>query len=143
MTTPDFHGAERAMSLALSTAEVLPSMVNYINAHATSTKEGDISETNAIKSVFGENAKNIKISATKSMTGHLFGAAGGAEAIITLKAMENNLVPPTINLENPDEKCDLDYTPNAAVKHDIEYAVSNGFGFGGHNASLLFKKFHK
>ena len=143
MTTPDFHGAERAMSLALSMAEIQPSRVNYINAHATSTKEGDISETNAIKSVFGENAKNIKISATKSITGHLFGAAGGAEAVITLKAIENGLVPPTINLKNPDEKCDLDYTPNTAVKHDIEYAVSNGFGFGGHNASLLFKRFDK
>ena len=142
MTTPDFHGAERAMNLALSTAGVHPSSVNYINAHATSTKEGDISETNAIKSVFGESVKNLKISATKSITGHLFGAAGGAEAIITLKAIENSLVPPTINLKNPDEKCDLDYTPNIAVKHDIEYALSNGFGFGGHNASLLFKKYH-
>ncbi len=143
MTTPDFHGAERAMNLALSIAGISPSKVNYINAHATSTKEGDISETNAIKSVFGENAKNIKISATKSITGHLFGAAGGAEAIITLKAIKHSIVPPTINLENPDEKCDLDYTPNTAVKHDIEYAVSNGFGFGGHNASLLFKRFDK
>ncbi|MCP1225348.1 beta-ketoacyl-ACP synthase II [Sebaldella sp. S0638] len=141
MTTPDFHGAERAMNLALSTAGVHPSSVNYINAHATSTKEGDISETNAIKSVFGENVKNLKISATKSITGHLFGAAGGAEAVITLKAIENSLVPPTINLKNPDEKCDLDYTPNTAVKHNIEYALSNGFGFGGHNASLLFKKY--
>jgi 3-oxoacyl-[acyl-carrier-protein] synthase II len=143
MTTPDFHGAERAMNLALSLAGVAPEQVNYINAHATSTKEGDISETNAIKSVFGNSVKNIKISATKSVTGHLFGAAGGAEAIITLKAMENNLVPPTINLKNPDERCDLDYTPNIAVKHEIEYALSNGFGFGGHNASLLFKKFEK
>ena len=142
MTTPDFHGAERAMNLALSTAGVHPASVNYINAHATSTKEGDISETNAIKSVFGESVKNLKISATKSITGHLFGAAGGAEAIITLKAIENSLVPPTINLKNSDEKCDLDYTPNIAVKHDIEYALSNGFGFGGHNASLLFKKYH-
>ena len=143
MTTPEFHGAARAMSLALSSGNILPSQVNYINAHATSTKEGDISETNAIKAVFGESVKNLKISATKSSTGHLFGAAGGAEAVITLKAMENNLVPPTINLKNPDEKCDLDYTPNIAVKHEIEYALSNGFGFGGHNASLLFKKFNK
>ena len=143
MTTPDFHGAERAMKLALSTAKADPSEINYINAHATSTKEGDISETNAIKSVFGENAKKLKISATKSITGHLFGAAGGAEAVITLKAIETGIVPPTINLKNPDEKCDLDYTPNIAVRHNIEYALSNGFGFGGHNASLLFKKYHK
>lgn len=141
ITTPDFHGAERAMSLALSMTDLSPSYVNYINAHATSTREGDISETNAIKSIFKENIKDIKISATKSMTGHLFGAAGGIEAVITLKAVQENIAPPTINLDNPDEKCDLDYVPNTAVQHNITYALSNGFGFGGHNASLLFKKY--
>ena len=140
ITTPDYHGAERAMDLALQMANILPSQVDYINAHATGTKEGDKSETKAIKALFKEHAKKIKISATKSMTGHLFGAAGGIEAIITLKALQHGVIPPTINLTNADDECDLDYVPNAAIRHTVDFAISNGFGFGGHNASLLFKK---
>lgn len=140
ITTPDYHGAERAMELALQMANILPSQVDYINAHATGTKEGDKSETKAIKALFKEHAKKIKISATKSMTGHLFGAAGGIEAIITLKALQHGVIPPTINLTNADDECDLDYVPNAAIRHTLDFAISNGFGFGGHNASLLFKK---
>ncbi|WP_312433629.1 beta-ketoacyl-ACP synthase II [Lacrimispora sp.] len=142
ITTPDYHGAERAMELALQMANVSPSQVDYINAHATGTKEGDKSESKAIKAVFKENASKLKISATKSMTGHLFGAAGGIEAIITLKALEHGVIPPTINLTNADEECDLDYVPNVAIKHTIHFALSNGFGFGGHNASLIFKKWN-
>lgn len=140
ITTPDYHGAERAMELALQMANILPSQVDYINAHATGTKEGDKSETKAIKALFKEHAKKIKISATKSMTGHLFGAAGGIEAIITLKALQHGVIPPTINLTNADDECDLDYVPNSAIRHTLDFAISNGFGFGGHNASLLFKK---
>jgi 3-oxoacyl-[acyl-carrier-protein] synthase II len=140
ITTPDYHGAEQTMVLALHMANVLSSLVDYINAHATDTKEGNKSETKAIKAVFKEYAKKIKISATKSMTDHLFGAAGGIEAIITLKALEHGVIPPTINLTNPDDDCDLDYVPNVPIKHTLDFAISNGFGFGGHNTSLLFKK---
>ncbi len=141
ITTPDYHGAERAIRLAIDMAGISPKQVNYINAHATGTQEGDKSETKAIKAVFKEDAYNIKVNATKSMTGHLFGAAGGVEAIITLKVLAENKIPPTINLTNMDEECDLDYVPNQSIKHKVNYAISNGFGFGGHNASLLFKKY--
>ncbi len=141
ITSPDFHGAERAMKLALELAQIDPTKINYINAHGTSTPEGDKSETKAIKSVFGEHAYHLKVSSTKSMTGHLFGAAGGIEAIITLKSILENIIPPTINYEFPDEECDLDYVPNEAIQADVNYAISNGFGFGGHNAVLVFKKF--
>jgi 3-oxoacyl-[acyl-carrier-protein] synthase II len=115
--------------------------VDYINAHGTSTPEGDKSETNAIKHVFGAHAYSLKVSSTKSMTGHLFGAAGGVEAIITLKSVMEDIIPPTINYETSDPDCDLDYVPNDAVKQKIHFALSNGFGFGGHNAVLAFKKF--
>ncbi|WP_313892888.1 beta-ketoacyl-ACP synthase II [Psychrobacillus sp.] len=141
ITSPDYNGAAYAMRLALEMGNVSPSEVNYINAHGTSTPEGDKSETKAIKSVFGAHAYNVKVSSTKSMTGHLFGAAGGIEAIITLKSIMEDTAPPTINYETPDEACDLDYVPNQAVKTKINYAISNGFGFGGHNAVLAFKKF--
>lgn len=141
ITSPDYHGAERSMKSALDMAGILPKQVDYINAHATGTPEGDKSETNAIKAVFKEDAYRLKVNATKSMTGHLFGAAGGIEAIISLKVMEEEMIPPTINLTVPDESCDLDYVPNKAIKYKTNYAISNGFGFGGHNASLLFKKF--
>ncbi|ADY55479.1 3-oxoacyl-(acyl-carrier-protein) synthase II [Syntrophobotulus glycolicus DSM 8271] len=141
ITNPDYHGAERSMKLAIEMAGITPKQVDYINAHATGTAEGDKSETKAIKAVFKEDAYQIKINATKSMTGHLFGAAGGIEAIITLKVLKEGMIPPTINLTVPDEDCDLDYVPNKAIKHEVNYAVSNGFGFGGHNASLLFKKY--
>lgn len=141
ITSPDFDGAARAMRLALEMAQINPADVDYINAHGTSTPEGDLSETKAIKAAFGAHAYDLKVSSTKSMTGHLFGAAGGIEAIITLKSVENNIAPATINYEKPDEQCDLNYVPNEAVETKINYALSNGFGFGGHNAVLAFKKF--
>ncbi|SDH27816.1 3-oxoacyl-[acyl-carrier-protein] synthase II [Alteribacillus persepolensis] len=140
ITAPDYQGAARAMNLALDMAGLKPEDVDYINAHATSTPEGDKSETKAIKEVFGPHAYNMKISSTKSMTGHLFGAAGAVEAIITLKSMEEGIIAPTINLEHPDPECDLDYVPNQAEKKEVRAAISNGFGFGGHNAVLAFKK---
>lgn len=141
ITAPDYNGAANAMQLAIDMADVKPEDINYINAHATSTPAGDLSETKAIKKVFGEHASNLKVSSTKSMTGHMFGAAGGAESIITLKAVEENIAPPTINLENQDPELDLDYVPNQAVEVPIDVALSNGFGFGGHNAVLAFKKY--
>jgi len=141
ITSPDFDGAARAMKLALGMARLNPTDIDYINAHGTSTPEGDKSETKAIKATFGSHAYQLKVSSTKSMTGHLFGAAGGVEAIITLKSILEDIAPPTINYENPDEECDLNYVPNEAVNMEINYAISNGFGFGGHNAVLAFKKF--
>ncbi|MBO0586284.1 beta-ketoacyl-ACP synthase II [Sporosarcina sp. E16_8] len=143
ITSPDFDGAARAMKLALEMARINPTDVDYINAHGTSTPEGDKSETKAIKATFGAHAYQLKVSSTKSMTGHLFGAAGGIEAIITLKSILEDIAPATINYENPDGECDLNYVPNEAVKMKINYAISNGFGFGGHNAVLAFKKFIK
>ncbi|WP_018393671.1 beta-ketoacyl-ACP synthase II [Bacillus sp. 37MA] len=140
ITSPDFTGAARAMELALEMGQIDPSAIGYINAHGTSTPEGDKSETNAIKHTFGAHAYELKVSSTKSMTGHLFGAAGGIEAVITLKSLMDGILPPTINLDNPDAECDLDYVPNHAVRAPITYALSNGFGFGGHNAVLAFKK---
>ncbi|GAB3804472.1 beta-ketoacyl-ACP synthase II [Virgibacillus kimchii] len=140
ITDPDYQGAVKAMDLAIERAGVRPEEVDYINAHGTSTPTGDISETKAIKEVFGDHAKALKVSSTKSMTGHMFGAAGGIEAIITLKSMTENVFPPTINLENPDPACDLDYVANKAMDGVIDVALSNGFGFGGHNAVVAFKK---
>jgi 3-oxoacyl-[acyl-carrier-protein] synthase II len=141
ITSPDYNGAANAMRLSLDMGNIQLTDVDYINAHGTGTPEGDKSETNAIKSVFGTHAYNLKVSSTKSMTGHLFGAAGGIEAIITLKSIMEDIVPPTINYEIPDKDCDLDYVPIHAVKTKINYAISNGFGFGGHNAVLAFQKF--
>jgi 3-oxoacyl-[acyl-carrier-protein] synthase II len=141
ITSPDYHGAAKAMTLALEMGNISLKEVDYINAHGTSTPEGDKSETNAIKHVFGAHAYSLKVSSTKSMTGHLFGAAGGVEAIITLKSVMEDIIPPTINYETSDPDCDLDYVPNDAVKQKIHFALSNGFGFGGHNAVLAFKKF--
>ncbi|WP_080848660.1 beta-ketoacyl-ACP synthase II [Cytobacillus gottheilii] len=141
ITSPDFRGAAQAMKLAIQSAEITPADIEYINAHGTSTPEGDKSETKAIKAVFGEHAYKLKVSSTKSMTGHLFGAAGGIESIITMNSLSAGILPPTINYENPDEECDLDYVPNTPINSSIHYALSNGFGFGGHNAVLVFKKF--
>jgi 3-oxoacyl-[acyl-carrier-protein] synthase II len=140
ITAPDYQGASKAMGLALERAEIRAADVDYINAHGTSTPAGDISETKAIKEVFGEYAHQLKVSSTKSMTGHMFGAAGGVEAIITLKGMAENVFPPTINLDNPDPECSLDYVANKAVEGNVDIALSNGFGFGGHNAVIAFKK---
>src|SRR5690625_9452 len=140
ITSPDFQGAARAMQLAIERAGIAPTEIDYINAHGTSTPDGDTSETKAIKHLFGNHADHLLVSSTKSMTGHLFGAAGGVEAIITLKSMMDGIAPPTINYERVDEQCDLNYVPNEAVAINMNYALSNGFGFGGHNAVLAFKK---
>lgn len=137
---PEGEGAARAMQQALSVAGVEPSKVDYINAHGTSTPYNDQFETLAVKSVFGEHAYKLAMSSTKSMTGHLLGAAGGIEAIFTVLAIRENVLPPTMNLETPDPICDLDYVANASRSKEVEYAMSNSLGFGGHNASLLFKK---
>ena len=143
MTAPDpeADGAARAMSLAVRDAGIEPSTVGYINAHGTSTPYNDKSETMAIKRVFGEHARKLAVSSTKSMTGHLLGAAGGIEAIATALAIHHGVLPPTINYENPDPDCDLDYVPNQARKQDVEIALSNAFGFGGTNATLVFRKY--
>ncbi len=138
---PEAKGATRAMEYAIVESGVSKEDVGYINAHGTSTYYNDKLETLAIKNLFGDHAKNINISSTKSMTGHLLGAAGGVEAIATTLAIYNEMVPPTINYENPDEECDLNYTPNIAVKRSIKCALSNSLGFGGHNASILIKKY--
>jgi 3-oxoacyl-[acyl-carrier-protein] synthase II len=137
----DGEGAYRVMCATLESAEVEPTRVSYINAHGTSTPQGDAVETVAVKRCFGEYAKKLAISSTKSMTGHLLGGAGGLEAGITALAVHHQIAPPTINLECPDEDCDLDYVPNHARPMAIEYALSNSFGFGGTNAALLFKRF--
>jgi 3-oxoacyl-[acyl-carrier-protein] synthase II len=137
----DGDGAFRVMSGAIEDAGILPADVDYINAHGTSTPQGDQLETLAIKRCFGEHAKELAVSSTKSMTGHLLGAAGGLEAGITVLAVHNQIAPPTINLDQPDENCDLDYVPHKSRPLKIEYALSNSFGFGGTNAALLFKRF--
>lgn len=143
VTAPAPEGLQQAncMKLAIEDAGIKPEQVDYINAHGTSTPANDLNETKAIKALFGEHAKNMLISSIKSMTGHLLGAAGGVEAIATALSIKNNIVPPTINLENPDEELDLDYVPNKARNHNVNYALSNSFGFGGHNAALLLKKY--
>ena len=144
MTAPDPEGdgAARAMSAALRDAGLDPSAVGYINAHGTSTPYNDKFETLAIKRVFGEHARKLAVSSTKSMTGHLLGAAGGIEAIATTFAIHHGMLPPTINYEKPDPDCDLDYVPNHARKQEVEVALSNAFGFGGTNATLAFRAYH-
>ena len=138
---PGGEGAVRSMRECLRDAGVEPSVVDYINAHGTSTELNDLNETLAIKTVFGDHAKKLAVSSTKSMTGHLLGAAGAIEAIATLLAIKNSIIPPTINHDAATPEMDLNYTPKVAAKKEINYAISNTFGFGGHNASLLFKKF--
>jgi 3-oxoacyl-[acyl-carrier-protein] synthase II len=129
------------MRLTLQDAKVAPSQVDYINAHGTSTPAGDLNETLAIKTVFGEHARSLAVSSTKSMTGHLLGAAGGIESVITALAIHHGMLPPTINYDTPDAECDLDYVPNTARRAEVRYALTNSFGFGGTNASLLFKRY--
>jgi 3-oxoacyl-[acyl-carrier-protein] synthase II len=143
MTAPDPEGdgAARAMVGALADARITPGEVGYINAHGTSTPYNDKFETLAIKRVFGEHARKVAVSSTKSMTGHLLGAAGGIEAIASVLALHHGILPPTINYETPDPDCDLDYIPNQARKQDVELALSNAFGFGGTNATLVFRKY--
>ncbi|HEY6944323.1 MAG TPA: beta-ketoacyl-ACP synthase II [Candidatus Acidoferrum sp.] len=142
MTQPEENGdgAYRVMMAALKDAKLSPNDIGYVNAHGTSTPIGDVIETRALKRVFGERAKRVPISSTKSMTGHLLGGAGGLEAGISVLALRDQTLPPTINLENPDPECDLDYVPNHARKASVEYALSNSFGFGGTNAALIFRR---
>jgi len=138
---PGGEGAVRSMRMAIESSSMQPADIDYINVHGTSTPPGDISESDAIKVVFGEHAYKTAISSTKSMTGHLLGAAGAVEAIATVMALYHQIAPPTINYEFPDPACDLDYVPNVARPMKIDAAMSNGFGFGGHNATLIFKRF--
>ena len=142
-TAPDPEGTAgaRCMQLALENAGIAPDVMGYINAHGTSTKYNDLTETMVIKKVFGDHAKKLAVSSTKSMTGHTLGAAGGIEAIASIQALRTGILPPTINYENPDPDCDLDYVPNEAREQQAEYALSNNLGFGGHNASVIFKRF--
>ena len=137
----DGHGAVRVMRAAISDAGLEPSAIDYVNAHGTSTPVGDAAEVKAIKTVFGDHANELAVSSTKSMMGHLLGAAGGVEAGITVMALRHGQVPPTINYENPDSECDLDFVPNEARALDLEYGLSNSFGFGGTNAALIFKRY--
>ncbi len=142
MTAPSENGegAAECMRLALEMAGLNPENVDYINAHGTSTPAGDIAETKGIKRAFGQYATKVAVSSTKSMTGHMLGAAGGAEAIFTLLAMRDQVAPPTINYDTPDPECDLDYVPNIARPMKMDVAVSNSFGFGGTNGSLVFRR---
>lgn len=143
MTAPpdDGEGAARCMDVALKDAGIDPGDVDYINAHGTSTPLGDLAETEAVKTVFGEHAYRMAISSTKSMTGHLLGAAGGSEAVFTVLSLRDGVIPPTINLDNPGEGCDLDYVPHVARESALEVALSNSFGFGGTNGTLVFRRF--
>jgi 3-oxoacyl-[acyl-carrier-protein] synthase II len=143
MTAPSENGegARDCMLLALHDAGLNPEQVDYINAHGTSTPAGDVAETRAVKGAFGDHAYNLAVSSTKSMTGHMLGAAGGAEAVFSILAIRDQVAPPTINLDNPDPECDLDYVPHTAREMKIDVAISNSFGFGGTNGTLVFKKF--
>ena len=148
MAAPHFdgQGAEDAMNMALRKAEsygVKSTDVSYVNAHGTSTELNDPGETKAIKRALGEHAYNVKISSTKSMLGHLLGAAGAIEAIVCLKTIEEGVIPPTINLDNPDPSCDLNYTPLRSVQADVAVTMSNSFGFGGHNSCLMLRRFEE
>lgn len=140
---PGGEGAIRSMKIAIQDADLLPTDIDYINAHGTSTPHNDVNETMAIKTLFKEHAYKLIVSSTKSMTGHLLGAAGGIEAIATIYSIFYGLIPPTINLTNPDPQCDLNYSPHKATQREVNAAISNTFGFGGHNASLLFTKFRE
>jgi 3-oxoacyl-[acyl-carrier-protein] synthase II len=140
---PNGEGAARCMNMAIRDAGIAPTDLGYINAHGTSTKYGDELETIAIKAVFGDHAHKIPISSTKSMTGHLLGAAGGVEAVASILALDRGILPPTINLENPDPECDLDYIPNNARNLQVDTVMTNSFGFGGTNACLVFRKFRE
>ena len=140
ITTPNTEGPSYCMQMAINQAGIKPQDIDYLNAHGTSTVLGDVNETKAIKEVFAEHAKHLVISSSKSMIGHLFGGAGGVESVLTVLALHHQVVPPTINLDNPDSECDLDYCANTAREKTIRYAMKNSFGFGGTNGSLVFKK---
>ena len=139
--SPGGEGAARCMKMALRNAALNPTDISYINAHGTSTPQGDIAETQAVKTVFGDYAKKLAISSTKGATGHMLGAAGATELVLCIKAIQNDIVPPTINLENQDPECDLDYIPHKAREMKVNAIVNNSFGFGGHNATVIAKKF--
>ncbi|WP_197257605.1 beta-ketoacyl-ACP synthase II [Paenibacillus dendritiformis] len=141
ITEPDPEGPALCMTRAIQDAGFEPAQIDYINAHGTSTPVGDKSETRAIKAALGDHARNVAISSTKSMTGHLLGAAGGVEAVICALTLQHGMIPPTINLENQDPECDLDYVPNVPRKADVRTAMSNSFGFGGHNATVVLTKY--
>ena len=140
ITSPTVEGPSRSMKIALKQANISADKIDYVNAHGTSTQVGDINETNALKEVFGSHAYNLSVSSTKSMTGHLLGAASAIEAVFSIMAIHDGIVPPTINLHNQDEACDLDYTANIAKERKLEYVMSNSFGFGGTNSTVIFKK---
>jgi len=140
---PEGAGTVPCMHQAMKFAGITPEKIDYINAHGTSTPAGDLAETNAIKNVFGEHAYKVDVSSTKSMTGHLLGAAGGIESVFCIKALVEGILPPTINLDEPGEGCDLNYVPNEAKEKDIKYALNNSFGFGGTNATTIFKKYEE
>jgi 3-oxoacyl-[acyl-carrier-protein] synthase II len=141
--SPNGEGATKALNLALKRAEISGSEVDYINAHGSATVLNDVTETHAIKSAFGEDAYRIPISATKSMTGHLLGASGAIEAIMCIQAMNEGVIPPTVNLTHPDPECDLDYVPNEARRIEVKTALSSSFGFGGHNSVLVFRRYEE
>jgi 3-oxoacyl-[acyl-carrier-protein] synthase II len=145
ITAPDPEGSAgvKCFQMAMEDAGITPDMVDYINAHGTSTPLNDINETKSIKKAFGNHAEKLAVSSTKSMTGHLLGAAGGIEAIITTLALRDSFLPPTINLDDPDPACDLDYVPNVGRTKEVKYAISNALGFGGHNGAIILKKFEK
>ena len=139
--SPGGEGAARCMKMALRNAGLNPTDISYINAHGTSTPQGDIAETQALKTVFGEHARKLAVSSTKGATGHMLGAAGATELVFCVKAIQNDIVPPTINIENQDPECDLDYVPHKAREMKVKAIVNNSFGFGGHNATVIAKKF--
>ncbi len=140
---PEGEGAQRAMRRALEDAGLAPGDVQYVNAHGTSTPANDVNETKAIKAVFGDAAAQLNVSSTKSSTGHMLGAAGAAEFVVSTLAVCDRKIPPTINYQTPDPECDLDYTPNTMVERDVRVALSNSFGFGGHNVTLAVKRFER
>jgi 3-oxoacyl-[acyl-carrier-protein] synthase II len=140
---PEGEGAQRAMRTAMKDAGWTPADIDYINAHGTSTPANDMNETRAIKAVFGEYAKTVAVSSTKSMTGHMLGAAGAVEFIFSALATRDSIIPPTINYHTPDPELDLDYTPNTAVKREVRSVLSNSFGFGGHNVTLAIKRYQE
>jgi 3-oxoacyl-[acyl-carrier-protein] synthase II len=143
VTEPDWENQARCLRLAMNDAGISPGDVDYINAHGTSTVANDASETKAIKAALGEHSKKVPVSSNKSMFGHLLGAAGAVEAIFTVLTMRDGIIPPTINYDTPDPECDLDYVPNIARKAQVDVALSNSFGFGGINATLVFRKFEE
>jgi len=140
---PDGEGAQRAMKRALKDAGLEPKDIQYINAHGTSTPANDFNETRAIKAVFGEHAKSVNVSSTKSATGHMLGAAGAVEAVVSAMVVGTGIIPPTINYQNPDPELDLNYTPNKSVERDVNAILSNSFGFGGHNTTLAIKRYKR